>query len=56
MYVTFLLGNGSRVARHCTAVFTNQLFKIQISNGAAGIKEAAPKRRKVIEMRAHIHR
>ena len=44
---TLLLGNGSRVFEHCTAVFTDELFQIERSNGAVEIKEAAPKRRKV---------
>ena len=40
---TLLLGNGSRVFEHCTAVFTDELFQIERSNGAVEIKEAAPK-------------
>ena len=42
-----LAGNGSKVAEHCTTLFTDKLFQIERWNVAAGIKEAAAKRRKL---------
>ena len=44
---TLLLRNSSRVAKHYTNLFTDELFETEKSSGAPGINKAAPKRRKV---------
>ena len=44
---TMLLGSDSSVVEHCTDKFTDKLFQIERWNVAAGIKEAAAKRRKL---------